>query len=45
MYIARAIIVDKDLDNKFWPEVILITTCTKNFHLTIALKSGNLYKK
>ena len=41
---ARATIIEGDLDDIFWPEVVLVMTRTKNIRPTAALEGGNPYE-
>ena len=45
MDMARATIIEGDLDDIFWPEVVLAMTYTKNVRPTTALEGGNPYEK
>lgn len=45
MDMARATIIEGDLDDIFWPEVLLAMTYTKNVRPTTALEGGNPYEK
>ena len=42
MNMTRATILEKNLDDKLWPEIILAMTYVKNVHLTKALNGDNL---
>lgn len=45
MDMARVTIIEKDLDDIFWPKIVLTMTYTKNVRPTTALKGGKPYKK
>ena len=45
MDMARATIIEGDLGDIFWPEVVLTMTYTKNVRPTTALEGGNPYEK